>query len=290
MEAPNGVLSCDGFEAWIVVDGVPCTQYSVQYEERDAVAGPKASCWIASTADKAFSINIKKGQDSNAYKATVYLDEQRVRNLAVHNTPATVTISKTWVSDYEAKNFLFAPLELTDDDSYLENPALQNIGSIRVVLTRGTYRGRAAGHHGYNIVDTGKVHERSKKGLSHRVKYGPVERSENNRKFCAFDVHGKPVTFLFRYRPLDMLQASEIAPRTRSLSEGEENNVGTVVKEEEEIINVDSDDEKEKELLAQLESVRNKKRAKQDDGRLKKKVKTEPVRHFMPGEVIDLTL
>lgn len=44
-----------------------------------------------------------------------------------------------------------------------------------------------------------------------------------------------------------MLQASEIAPRTRSQSEDEENDVITAVKEE--VIDVDSDDEKEKELL-----------------------------------------
>lgn len=52
METPNDVPSCNGFQAWISVDGTPCTQYGVEYEEGDAVAGPKASCWIASTADK----------------------------------------------------------------------------------------------------------------------------------------------------------------------------------------------------------------------------------------------
>ena len=52
METPNSALGCDGFEACIVVDGEQCTQYGVEYEEGDAVSGSKASCWIASTADK----------------------------------------------------------------------------------------------------------------------------------------------------------------------------------------------------------------------------------------------
>ena len=52
MELPKDVLRGDGFEVWIAVDGVPCTQYDMQYEEADAVAGPQVSCWIASKANK----------------------------------------------------------------------------------------------------------------------------------------------------------------------------------------------------------------------------------------------
>lgn len=52
METPNNVLSGDGFEAWISVDGAPCAQYGVQHKKGDAVAGPQASCWIASEANK----------------------------------------------------------------------------------------------------------------------------------------------------------------------------------------------------------------------------------------------
>ena len=52
MEIPKDVLSGDGFEVWIAVDGSPCAQYGMQYEEADAVAGPQVSCWIASKANK----------------------------------------------------------------------------------------------------------------------------------------------------------------------------------------------------------------------------------------------
>ncbi len=33
MEIPNDVLSGDGFEVWIAVDGSPCAQYGMEYEE-----------------------------------------------------------------------------------------------------------------------------------------------------------------------------------------------------------------------------------------------------------------
>ena len=52
METSNGVLSGDGFDVWIDMDGVPCAQYGVQYEKADAVAGPQAHCWIGSEANK----------------------------------------------------------------------------------------------------------------------------------------------------------------------------------------------------------------------------------------------
>ncbi|KJA14700.1 hypothetical protein HYPSUDRAFT_427402 [Hypholoma sublateritium FD-334 SS-4] len=290
METPNDMLNGDGFSAWISVDGVPCAQYVVQYEEGDAVAGPNARCWIASTANKSFSINIRKEKDDSDYRAMVYLDGQAVVNSVFHKTvTSTQTISTIWISDYETKNLIFAPPEITDDDSCLENPLLRKIGYIRVVMTRGKRGEFLPEGFEHDVENLGKVHERFKKGLAHRVKYGPAQQAAVKRTCCQYEVQGKPVTFLFRYRPLDVLQATNIAPRMRSQSEDDENDV-IPTEEGKGIINLDSDDEKERELLAQLESVRNRKRAKQSNGLPKKKVKAEANRHFVPGEVIDLTI
>ena len=52
MELPRDVLRGDGFAVWIAVDGSPCANYGMEYEEADAVAGPQVSCWIASQANK----------------------------------------------------------------------------------------------------------------------------------------------------------------------------------------------------------------------------------------------
>ncbi|KJA13477.1 hypothetical protein HYPSUDRAFT_1078854 [Hypholoma sublateritium FD-334 SS-4] len=288
METSNDMLSGDGFSAWISVDGVPCAQYAVQYQEGDAVAGPNARCWIASTANKSFSIHIRKEQDDSDYRAMVYLDGHAVVNSVFHKmVTSTRTISTIWISDYETRNLNFAALDITDDDSCLENPPLRNIGYIRVVMTRGKRGEFLPEGREHDIENLGKVHERLKTGLSHRVKYGPAEQAAVKRTCCQYEVQGKPVTFLFRYRPLDVLQANEIAPRIGSQSEDKANDVTAMVKGEG-IINVNSDDEKERELLAQLESVRNRKRAKQNNGLPKKKVKAEA--NFVPGEVIDLTI
>ena len=107
-----------------------------------------------------------------------------------------------------------------------------------------------------------------------------------------------------------MLQAIEIAPRPQPEPHNEENKIKAIVKEEVVVSDVNSDEEKERELLvhvnlccsiypiyrrssfqAQLESVRNRKRAKRDNKLLKKKVKTErDHHHFVPKDVIDLTI
>lgn len=52
----------------------------------------------------------------------------------------------------------------------------------------------------------------------------------------------------------DVLQASEIAPRTRSQSEVEEHDVATA-KKEVTVIEIDSDDEKERVLLVRISAA-----------------------------------
>ncbi|KJA21896.1 hypothetical protein HYPSUDRAFT_202591 [Hypholoma sublateritium FD-334 SS-4] len=267
-----------------------CWPYGVLYEKADAVAGPQAHCWIGSEANKPFSINIRKEEDDSDYRAAIYMDHQLVTSKVFHKTiTGTQTISSVYISDHETRNFVFAPLELTDDDSYLENPPVKNIGKIFVAMTRGKCGDYIPSSRWCDVEDVGKVHERLKIGLSHRIKYGPPEQAAVKRTCIQYDVLSKPATFNFNYRPLGMLQASGMAPRIQSQSEDLKEINAIATTKIEEIINVDSDDEKERELLAQLEYVRNRKRAKQNNGLLKKKVKAEPIRHFVP-EVIDLTV
>lgn len=49
----------------------------------------------------------------------VYLDERAVANSVFHKTvTSTRTISTIWISDYETKNFVFAPLEMTGENVF----------------------------------------------------------------------------------------------------------------------------------------------------------------------------
>ncbi len=57
-----------------------------------------------------------------------------------------------------------------DDDAYLDHPPLRNVGNIWVVMTRGKRGDFVPAGRERVLADVGKVHERSKNGLSHHVK------------------------------------------------------------------------------------------------------------------------
>jgi len=118
------------------------------------------------------------------------------------------------------------------------------------------------------------------------------------------------VTFIFRYRPLEMLRANDIAPRSpspehapstgtseTSSGKGKHSRLQSKVKEEVQS-GSETDDEdsvREKALLAEVqrcqaevERIRNGRHLK-DNERPNKRMKKEDKPFFIPGEIIDLT-
>jgi len=142
----------------------------------------------------------------------------------------------------------------------------------------------------------GPVHEKSKKGGSHIVALGNAEvarKPQTGRliKWKHVDGEDKPCgTFIFRYRPLDVLQANGIAPRASPKPDKEPE----VVKVED--VENDSDIEEIHALKEKLSLARTRRAEKRKlDGKnstASKRVKMEKMNlsgHFQPGEVIDLT-
>ena len=58
-----------------------------------------------------------------------------------------------------------------DDDSFLDTPLSQSFGEIKLVISRITVPEVVTKHQFTCIVPPQKVHERSKKGIAHQVKY-----------------------------------------------------------------------------------------------------------------------
>jgi len=151
------------------------------------------------------------------------------------------------------------------------------------------------------------VHERSKKAIAHRVNYG----SEIPRSCPKFSVNVVETlaTFIFKYRPLEMLRANDIVPQNPEPREPQEHTLDTPpisetssrkgehskVKEEVESgseSETDEDSMREKALLAELEKIRkgrHLKDSKRPKKKLKKELEDKPLRVFTPGEIIDLT-
>lgn len=123
---------------------------------------------------------------------------------------------------------MFSQLELTDDDSMLDDRSSNDIGQIVMEVAQGKYatRKKVVGSQNMNDrtlrVREGKVHERSKKACSHRVAFG--EEVPNNEPVPAFTVirDSSPRTiFVFKYTRLDILQAMGVAPHTAITAEAE---------------------------------------------------------------------
>ncbi|KAF9479623.1 hypothetical protein BDN70DRAFT_993337 [Pholiota conissans] len=312
MERKHDHLNFSEFDVWIDVDGVKTPTYGVESKGEEG----QTSCWIASAADKEFSISFcPQRSEENAYIARVLLDgHEAAHNIypPIPNTGLTKTISARKTSATEQRNFVFGKLELTDDDSVPLDQS-QHIGEIKVMIRRAKVLGfRPHAPPTHAVPDAERVHERSKKALSHQVKYGPEQKIVPKAQVGVTYVPlGDWMTFLFKYRPIEMLRANGIAPPLPSTSakrpntpesmpppsEVKKRNSSTIKRE----LNDDSEDDeledsdgkdmlsKERELLVELERVRKKQRAKMERARPKKKIKNEPTTHFTPGEVIDLT-
>ncbi|KAG2340660.1 hypothetical protein BDR05DRAFT_966518 [Suillus weaverae] len=218
------------FSACIFIDGQELPEY-------DAVVSStptenRITCWIASAEGKKFGVRAKfLARQTSGSLATIFVDGVSCRPYVV--PPGWVgTLERTYLSNnYVGRDFMFSQLELTDDDSILDDRSSNDIGQImiEVVLGKYTMRGQAVGSQNVNDrtlrVREGKVHERSKKACSHRVAFGE-ERSiqEPVSAFTIIRDNSPRTVFVFKYTRLDILQAMGVAPHTPITAETETEN------------------------------------------------------------------
>jgi len=180
-----------------------------------------------------------------------------------------------------------------DDDSILDHSASQDLGEIVVEIERVKVTG--IDNKRQPVPQEQKVHERSKKATSHRVKLD----DEVTRPHATFRttqrLDKEPlVTFIFKYRSLEMLQANGIVssnnPKKRQVLQLD---VGRVQEEHQDRIYTHDAERAQriKALEEELEVLKTQQNAT-EGSRPAKRVKREhdqarPV--FVPGEVIDLT-
>ncbi|PFH48368.1 hypothetical protein AMATHDRAFT_5862 [Amanita thiersii Skay4041] len=267
------------FEARIRIDGVELPEYGIEIDEE----GKKASCWVPSEAGKAFSVcwnNLEPLFDTagcvtldGTYGEGVFVDKGIKREAVLHYQ---------LTSETTAREFAFSAITYTDDDAYLNTSTL-NLGEIVLELWRAKIRANR-----YVLPktlplekDDMKVHERTKKFAAHRVQRFPSA--------AGLDSLGKIV---FRYRPLDVLQANGIAPLPPRVEPVEKQLEESAKKNKkkrslEEIKNKEEDDtelhEQIRHLQAQIQTL---------EGRLSKKpraMKIEKREPTLSNEVIDLT-
>ncbi|KAE9390483.1 hypothetical protein BT96DRAFT_1024525 [Gymnopus androsaceus JB14] len=196
-------LTFDHFSAWIEVDGSEVPVFDAQ-ENNNEVTG-----WIPSETGKKFCLKLSTGTRGSSMAADIYMDGKPFSGKAIYaGPPRMFTISGVATSNTTEKPFMFSPLELTDDDDYLHTTTT-GLGDVKLVISYATFGGEVNQYHKYDPV--GKVHEKSKKATGHKIDLGQ-ETSKAHSSTVVTTRHAVITTFVFKYRPIDMLRANGIAP------------------------------------------------------------------------------
>jgi hypothetical protein len=263
-------LICEDFSAWIEVDGAELSIFDVQKD------GQKVTGWIPSESGKNFSVKWSVTNTRlSSMSGDVYIDGTFLSGMIMRaGAPRTFTSSGVSTSATTEKPFVFSRLELTDDDNYL-NQAVTELGDIKLIVSLATI-GEVTNIYAHRGT-VGKVHERSKKATGHKVGLGE-EKVVAHTSMLSVKPLATIATFIFKYRPLDMLRAQGIAPPAESIKRAASST-------EPEVLDLtndgqDSDDDNEgriralREELASLE--RKRKRQKRMHVKSEPRVKREP--------------
>ncbi|KAJ7722255.1 hypothetical protein B0H14DRAFT_3006632 [Mycena olivaceomarginata] len=263
--------------AWISVDGVELSEFAVEY----SADGKEASCWIPSECDKRFSVEWKNTRSSSrqTVNAQVTVDGTKCGNSnmrcrdPLHPQIASGNRDSVATSAHSRQPFLFAQQALTDDDNLLNAAISPELGSVKVqirkvvsVPSRRPSRPVWSRH----SFESKVLHERSKKAIGHSVQFGAVYPARNS-KSDPIDVIANLATFVFKYRPIELLRAQGIAPpEVRPEAAATPTEVVDLTADDDDAVEI-------KQLEARLRVLK------------KKSVKQERSSMFAPGEVIDLT-
>ncbi|KAG1883487.1 hypothetical protein F4604DRAFT_1649415 [Suillus subluteus] len=260
----------------------------------------RITCWIASAEGKKFGVRTKfLAKQTSGFITTVLVDGVSCRSYV--GSPGYVgTLNRTYLTNgCVRRDFVFSKLELTDDDSMLDDQTSSDIGQIVMEVAFGKYTMREQVVGSRNVIDRiirvpeGKVHERSKKACSHRVTFGEeVPHHEPVGPFTVIRDNSPKTIFVFKYTRLDILQAMGVAPytliaaETETEAEDHDDEIGVVDGPNE---SSPSDDVKPLARIRELEMELQRLRAQVED---RKPVKLEhggSRRKHAVMEVIDLT-
>ncbi|TFK36374.1 hypothetical protein BDQ12DRAFT_248760 [Crucibulum laeve] len=217
------MLRIGDYSAWVSVEGKGREVYGVERTSDNSL-----TCWIASEVGKKFAVNWYNTRREIALQGTVIIDgmvcDNHIMLDAPHypDKPNGVGVSYTRTSDYTRRDFMFSKINITDDDAYLDTIDLaMNIGTITLELWRlhvTSVKTQVLEHkYGGPVLEGQIVHERSKKAGAHHVKFGKEYASAPPTMDLVqgYNMDQLPyLTFTFKYRPMEILMANGIVPRS----------------------------------------------------------------------------
>ncbi|KZP16453.1 hypothetical protein FIBSPDRAFT_934624 [Athelia psychrophila] len=283
-------LELQGFKVWISSGGTELACSGIKKSED----GKEATCWVASEEGKEFTADWTKPARlaKTAMRGSVQVDDIKAGGKVMQEKEQAGYVYSARglaVSSTSFQPFVFGALKLTDDDKFLDANPSTRLGDIMLSIWRVEVTGM---HEAAQVTppppQEQHVHERTKKATRHRVKIGN-EMQSSYVKFMQVDTKDLDkhpvITFVFKYRPLDVLQANGIVPTPVGTKRKSSDEPKLEVSKEPDVERSAEIKEQEDKLLtfrSKLSELRRKK---------PKRVKAEPLipEGFVSGEVIDLT-
>ncbi|KAG2071798.1 hypothetical protein BDR04DRAFT_1142099 [Suillus decipiens] len=215
------------FAARIFIDDQELPEYDVVVSSTPTEN--RITCWIASVEGKKFGVRTKfLAPRTSGSATTIFVDGIGCRTYIAHPDYVGTFDRTSLTNAYVKRDFMFSKIELTDDDSLLDDRTSNDIGQIVLEVVHGKYTLNEQVVGSQNVIDRtlrvqeGKVHERSKKACSHRVAFGEeVSHHEPASTFTVIRDNSPKTIFVFKYTRLDVLQAMGVAPHTPISAETE---------------------------------------------------------------------
>ncbi|KAI5990094.1 hypothetical protein EDD15DRAFT_1177203 [Pisolithus albus] len=203
------------FSAYIVVEGEESKEYEVTVDS----GGTQATCWIGSEAGKKFSVMWRRHSiNGPASRGEVTVDGVGCCciNLLPRDNEVTASCSRM-VRGTTQRDLMFCDLQLSDDDALVGKSVSSYLGEITLRIWFGTFhwQRRRQGTILPLTSHANTYHEKSVKKLTtHCVGFGPErEREVRPMHWKMSPNQDPPLNFIFKYRPIGILQANGVAPR-----------------------------------------------------------------------------
>ncbi|TFK36692.1 hypothetical protein BDQ12DRAFT_736777 [Crucibulum laeve] len=293
------MLKLNGFEAWIKVDNKKVPKYNVKTDRGEQIV----TCWIPSEVGKVFSVNWENLEHTSwDTSVDVLLDGIDAEGMVIrqnHLTSAgnfTGRMRDILTSPTTVRPFLFSPLQLTDDDAYLDKASPAQLSEIQLKIYKTKINSREYTSKVYPVLNSHIVHERSKKATAHQVgpRFGEEEYVPKRRHIKTKDLN-RIATCVFKYQSRG--SSNSIRLTTQLESQPTAGSSSRVVAKRKasaiDVKEVDDDEEGEgdavmKKLKALQVHVEELRKLVKVRARIIKKPKVGKRPVFLPGEIIDL--
>ncbi|KAK7000731.1 hypothetical protein R3P38DRAFT_1833889 [Favolaschia claudopus] len=201
-------LQANGFEAWININS-----REVEHFQPETVDNPSGQrCWIASEMNQGFSIHWKNTDVFCQTAARIWVDGLECAGEIVSGPNREAFITGRRTSGSTISPFKFSALNMTDDDDFLYSTGNNDVGTIRIEIWTVTVTGMQPYIKAAPAPEM-KVHERSKKGGSHQIKFADeVQEAPRSAAIIQYLEAFPLATFTFKYRSMDLLRADGVAP------------------------------------------------------------------------------